>query len=110
VKLPNPDKAIIPLDKLEGYALNPNHAEGRHKAAVFRAALGIGIAEADELRAALQMALCNQEALATNRNVHGQKYQIDFKMTRTDKFAIIRSVWIIRNDETFSRLVTCYVL
>jgi hypothetical protein len=76
----------------------------------FRAALGIGIAEADELRAALQMALCNQEALATNRNVHGQKYQIDFKMTRTDKFAIIRSVWIIRNDETFSRLVTCYVL
>jgi hypothetical protein len=82
VKLPNPDQAIIPLAKLEGYALNPNHSEGRHKAAVFRAALDIGLAESNELRAALQMALRDQEALATQRNVHRQKYQIDFKMTR----------------------------
>jgi hypothetical protein len=110
VKLPNPDKALIPLDKLEGYALNLDHAEGRHKAAVFLAALGLGLAEADELRAALQMALHSQEALVTQRNAHGQKYQIDFKMTRMDKVAIIRSAWIIRNDENFPRLITCYVL
>ncbi len=41
MKLPNPDKATIPSGKLEGYALNQEHSEGRHKAVVFRAVLGI---------------------------------------------------------------------
>ncbi|WNZ43321.1 hypothetical protein Q2T42_15810 [Leptolyngbya boryana CZ1] len=35
MKLPNPEQALIPFEKLEGYSLNPNHAEGRHKAVVF---------------------------------------------------------------------------
>ncbi|MGC1218511.1 MAG: DUF6883 domain-containing protein [Phormidesmis sp.] len=110
MKLPNPDKAVMPLEKLEGYALNPEHPEGRHKAVVFRAALGIGIAEADELRAALLMALYQQDALATQQNAHGQKYQIDFSMSTTGESVILRSAWIVRNGETFPRLITCYVL
>ncbi len=110
MKLPNPDKAVMPVGKLEGYALNLEHPEGRHKAVVFRSALGMGIAEADELRAALSEALHQQEALATRRNAHGQKYQVDFSMSTTGKSVIIRSAWIVRNGETFPRLITCYVL
>jgi hypothetical protein len=110
MKLPNPKKAIIPSEKLEGYALNLDHSEGRHKAVVFLSALGIGSAEAAELRNALREVLQNQEALATKKNAHGQKYQIDFKMTRIDKSAVVRSIWIVRNGESFPRLVTCYVL
>ena len=110
MKLPNPDRAIIPSEKLEGYALNLQHSEGRHKALVFRAALGIGIAEADELRAALRNALQAQEAVAAQQNSHGQKYQIDFKMADRDESVTIRSAWIIRNEEDFPRLVTCYIL
>ncbi|GCA85569.1 hypothetical protein MiHa_03553 [Microcystis aeruginosa NIES-2522] len=41
---------------------------------------------------------------------YGQKYVIDFPLTHQNKTAIIHSVWIIRNDENFPRLVTCYVL
>ncbi|MEM9539069.1 MAG: DUF6883 domain-containing protein [Cyanobacteria bacterium P01_E01_bin.42] len=31
-------------------------------------------------------------------------------MTRETKTATIRSVWIVRNDENFPRLVSCYIL
>lgn len=110
MKLPNPDKAVISSEKLEGYALNPNHSEGRHKAVVFRSALGIGLAEAVELRDALREVLQSREALIVQRNAHGQKYKIDFRMTRATRSADVRSVWIIRNDEDFPRLITCYVL
>ncbi|WP_353737636.1 MULTISPECIES: DUF6883 domain-containing protein [Microcystis] len=39
-----------------------------------------------------------------------QKYIIDFPLNHQKKTAIIPSVWIMRNDENFPRLVTCYVL
>jgi hypothetical protein len=29
MKLPNPDRAIIDEQKLTGYCLNPNHADGQ---------------------------------------------------------------------------------
>jgi hypothetical protein len=107
--LPNPDRAIIPFEKLEGYSLNSSHAEGRHKAIVFQAALGIGLAEADELRTFLQQSLRSQDAVPLNRNPYGQKYGIDVEMIRGNRRAIIRSIWIIRDDEDFPRLVTCYI-
>lgn len=110
MKLPNPANAIISSGKIEGYALNLNYSEGRHKALVFRSALNMGIEDAEELKMMLRRALREKDALITKRNTHGQKYQIDFKVVRQGKSAFIRSVWIIRNDDDFPRLVTCYVL
>lgn len=109
MKLPNPDQALIPFEKLEGYSLNPNHAEGRHKAIVFQSALGIGLENAEELRVALRQALKSEDALPIQQNAYGQKYQIDFEMTREDKSGMIRSIWIVRQNEDFPRLVTCYI-
>jgi hypothetical protein len=110
MKLPNPEQAVIPFDKLEGYSLNPNHSEGQHKAIVFQSALGIGLVEAGILRSALQQAAINQEATLTTQTLYGQKYRIDFEMTYNDRQAMIRSVWIVRQNEDFPRLVTCYIL
>jgi hypothetical protein len=109
VKLPNPDQAVISADKLEGYSLNPAHAEGRHKATVFQAALGLNQTNAEALRSALKQVLKTQDAVPTTRNPYGQKYQIDFEMTHNGKTALIRSIWIIRQDENVPRLVTCYI-
>jgi hypothetical protein len=109
VKLPNPDRAVLPPEKLEGYSLNPNHSEGRHKALVFQSALGITVNNSQELRDALYEAIRTYEAILTKRNAYGQKYQIDFEMTRKGKTALVRSVWIVRFDEDFPRLVTCYI-
>jgi hypothetical protein len=109
VKLPNPDKAILPPDKLEGYSLNPNHSEGRHKAIVFQSALGLNLGNVDELREALRQAITTQDAIPTKRNAYGQKYKAEFEMTRGQKTALVRSIWIVRHNEDFPRLVTCYI-
>ena len=110
MKLPNPEKAIVDNQKLAGYCLNLNHADGRHKARVFKSALNLDINNVDELKAALIKAIKNNDAVPENRNQYGQKYIIDFSMTRDDRTAIIHSVWIVKNQENFPRLVTCYVL
>ncbi|MEM8602955.1 MAG: DUF6883 domain-containing protein [Cyanobacteria bacterium P01_H01_bin.121] len=110
MKLPNPEQAVIPFEKLEGYSLNSNHSEGCHEAIVFRSALGLSIESANELRTALRAALQTGTAIEVQRNAFGQKYQLDFAMTRNNSTAIIRSVRIVRNNEDFPRLITCYVL
>jgi len=41
-RLPNGDRAILDIRKIEDYCLSPDHPERRHKARVFRDALGMG--------------------------------------------------------------------
>ncbi|MBW4480291.1 MAG: hypothetical protein KME54_26505 [Tolypothrix brevis GSE-NOS-MK-07-07A] len=110
MKLPNPERAIVEIDKIVGYCLNPEHPEGKHKARVFKSALDLDLNNAEELEVALLQAVANYDAIPGKSNPYGQKYIIDFTMTRSDKQAIIQSVWIVRNNEGFPRLVTCYVI
>lgn len=110
MKLPNPKDAIIDEQKLVGYCLNPSHSDGQHKARVFKSALNLGIENVEELKFALLEAVTNNDAVLDKRNPYGQKYVIDFAMNCSNKNATIRSVWIIKNEENFPRLVTCYVL
>ena len=49
-------------------------------------------------------------AIPTKRNAYGEKYVIDFEMNHSGQMAIVRSAWIVRDNENFPRLVTCYVL
>jgi hypothetical protein len=110
MKLPNPEMTLIDDGKLTAYSLNFNHDEGKHKARVFKSALGITLENLEELKIVLLEAVKNYKAIPTKGNTYGQKYIIDFPMTRNNKTAIIHSVWIIPNEENFARLVTCYVL
>jgi hypothetical protein len=110
MKLPNPDLAIISDTKLAGYSLNIDHDEGKHKARVFKAALNMDVSHLEELKQALRSALENHDAVPAARNAYGQKYIIDFPLTREEKTAIIHSVWIVKDNEDFPRLITCYVL
>jgi len=108
MKLPNPERQSSIGKKLLTYCLNLEHPDGQHKARV-KSALGIGLDEVEELQLALLQAIQIYEAFPTKCNQHGRMC-IDFKMTRLDKQAVVRSAWIVRNTEDFSRLVTCYVL
>jgi hypothetical protein len=49
-RLPNGDEAVVDLRKLEDYCLSPSHPRGRHKARVFREALGLQQSDAAWLR------------------------------------------------------------
>lgn len=110
MKLPNPDQAIVDMQKLAGYCLNPTHADGQHKAYVFQSVLGLGLKDAEVLREALLQAVKIYDAVPAKSNAQGQKYVIDFPMTVLKKQAMVRSAWMIRLNENFPRLVTCYVL
>jgi hypothetical protein len=108
--LPNPESAVIDEDKLSGYSLNTEHSEGKHKARVFKSALNMDASNSQDLKQALLDAVSNYDAIPTKINAYGQKYIIDFSLSHEDKTATIHSVWIVRSNEDFPRLITCYVL
>jgi len=110
MKLPNSDKAIIEDEKLVGYCLNPNHTDGQNKARVFKSALGLTIDDANELKNALFFAVQTYDAIPDQKNAYGQKYMIDFSLTRGSQTATIHSVWIVDNQQEIPRLITCYIL
>jgi hypothetical protein len=64
--------------------------------------------DAEELRTILLQVVMTHDAEIGEMDEHGQRYRIDFMLTWQGKQAMIRTVWIIRTDEDFPRLVTCY--
>jgi hypothetical protein len=114
VKLPNADRAVIDIEKLRDYSLNPNHPKGKHKARVFLAALGLKADDAARLREMIMEAILISEARAQPATSYGQRFVVDFYVTGFDKFVTttitMRSAWIIRNDEDFPRLTSCFIL
>jgi hypothetical protein len=108
--LPNPENAVIDMRKLEEYCLSPTHPVGRHKARVFRAALGWTAHDASTLRELILRGVCAQDAITTTADEYGQRYQVDVPATTPTGSATIRTAWMIRKGEDFPRLTTCYVL
>lgn len=110
MKLPNGENAVVDLEKLTGYCLNPEHPRGRYKARVFSAALGLTAEHAELLREALLQAAASQESTPTDFDSYGQRYLVDFTMQGPGGTARIRSSWIIRTGEDFPRLTSSYVM
>ena len=81
MKLPNGARAIVDIDKLRNYCLNPEHRRGRHKARVFEVSLGMTIEHAAELRAALLAAARDDDATPAERDEYGTRYVKDFMMS-----------------------------
>lgn len=109
MRLPNGDKAVADIEKLRGYCLNKNHPVGKHKARVFASTLGLTAADAEELQVALLAAARNDEATAGDQDTYGQRYEVSFTLIRSGQSAVICSAWIIRTEEDFPRLTTCYI-
>ena len=110
LKLPHSGRAIVHIDKLVDYCLNPEHPSGKHKARVFKSSLNLGLEDAETLRTTLLDVVHREIAIPTKRNAYGQKYIIDFEMSHLGQTAEVRTVWIVRDNENFPRFVTCYVL
>jgi hypothetical protein len=108
--LPYWQRATIDLRKLRDYCLDPAHPHGRHRARVFREALGIGQENAEWLRGAILEELPSQEAVLVGSDAFGERWRVDVFLSRQEGEAVIRTIWISRSDETAPRLVTCWVL
>jgi hypothetical protein len=110
MKIPNAERAEVDIRKLVDYCLSPTHKLGRHKAVVFEAALGLTIIDAFKLGAWLLQAAVETDAIMGRSDKFGDRYQIDFEVVTASGHAMVRSAWIIRSDEDFPRLTTCFVL
>ena len=110
MKLPNCDRAFVDMEKLRGYCLNTNHRRGQHKARVFAAALGLTANDAEFLREALLNAAQSYDAKPTDAIKHGRLYVLDFPLSGVSGQVMVRSGWIVRKEEDFPRLTSCYVL
>ena len=110
MKIPNAERAIVDIGKLRDYCLNSEHNDGKHKARLFSAALGMGINDAEALREALLQAVQTANAQLGKNDVYGQRYTIDFTLNWHGRQATIRSDWIIDRGSEVPRLVTAYPL
>ncbi len=109
MKLPNADSAIIDIRKLRDYCLSNSHAEGRHKARVFSARLGMTAANSGALKTAILEGIRYAEVSDYGQTGYGTRYVVDLVVTWQEKSANVRTAWIVREGETFPRLVSCYV-
>jgi hypothetical protein len=113
VKLPNADRAVIDIEKLRDYSLNPAHPKGKHKARVFLAALGFTASDAERLSKLIREAILVAEATEQQPTDYGRRFIVDFQIKGEEKFVVslqtIRTAWIIRNDEDFARLTSCFI-
>jgi hypothetical protein len=105
--LPNASRAIVDIEKLRSYCLDPCHEEGKHKARVFAAALGLSRADANWLRERLLEAVVTEPAAMMAETRFGTLYVLDFLLNTASGSAVVRSGWMIRHSEDFPRLTTC---
>jgi Domain of unknown function (DUF6883) len=110
MKLPNAENAVVAIEKVRDYCLNPDHVRGKHKARVFLTACGLTADDAEILREALLDAAVNSEAEAGEADDYGRRYVIELNVTGPTGTARVRSAWIVRADEDFPRFVSAYVL
>ena len=110
MKLLNADRAVVEIEKLRDYCLNPKHRRGCHKARVFKASLGLTREHAEDLRKVLLEAVLTKNATLLLHDEYGKRYVIDFTATGPSGQAMVRSSWIIRRGEDFPRMMSCYVL
>ena len=110
MELPNGERAIVPIEKLRDYCLNPAHRVGSHKAHVFEAVLDLTAVDAEVLQQRLLTVARTGDAVVGMRNAYGQRYIVDFEMTTAVGMAVVRSTWIVLVGEDVPRLTSCYVL
>lgn len=104
---PNWGQAIIPIEKVRDYLLNPNHPTGKNKARVF-ASLGISQTDAETLRGLLLKAVLRPVYFNEEVTLHGIKYTIQTEILWEGKPIRLVTGWIVRYGESFPRFTTAY--
>ena len=110
MKLPYAEYAYVDIAKLRGYCLSATHPEGKHKAFVFNAALGLEANDSEWLREQLLKAVLTEDCQSGLTTAFGQRYSVELTLRYGTREARIRSAWIVREHEKFPRLVSCYVI
>ena len=108
-RLPNRERALLDIRKIEDYCLNPAHPRGRHKARAFRAALGVGRNDAQWLRKSILEGIQGADAIELAADAWGVRWRVDVAVSRQGSSVLVRTLWIVRTGEDIPRFVTCWV-
>ncbi len=106
--LPNASRAVISVDKLTAYLLNPSHKRGGAKARLLLS-LGDRTDAADVLEADLRSQHLPLNPAHISQNAYGVVYEIDGPIT-TPSGNIVRfaSIWQIDTGTDVPRFITMY--
>jgi uncharacterized protein len=105
--LPNCERAVIPRSKLEDYALNPVHKDGRHKARLLKNILGFEKADWQKLEKIILDELPYHEALPAGVGQWGEKYLVALPVVGLNgNTGIVETIWIIRPGTDYPSFVT----
>lgn len=108
LKLPGLERAHIGPEKIRDYLLSAEHPVGRFKAAWFSSG-GYSRQHWDRLRRDLLAFSQLNEAIETERNDFGQKYEVRGHLVGpSGRTLSIVAIWIVVNNEDFPRLVTAF--
>ena len=108
MKLPLGDRALIPIDKLLGYCLNSDHPKGKHKAKVFKSALGITAENVQLLYQLVQQAAMEGDVVQAQTTEFGQEFKLDWIVPETDGVQL-RTIWLIPQGSIVPQLVSAFI-
>ena len=109
--LPQHEKAIIPIEKLRDYALNPSHPQGKNKARVFKATLGMDRGDADILSKILKASLTRSPAVRGLKSEHGEHWTTYHEIVGLSGDPVVVTVaWIYKIEQVdVPVLLSCYI-
>lgn len=108
-KLPNYKNAIIPDEKINGYALNKNHPSGKNKAIAFEQYLGYNNSNSNLLIEEIRKLTSENPAVLRFSDEYGDRYEIKALMDGVSgKTANVKIAYIVQKDGT-ARLTSVYV-
>lgn len=108
MRLPGVDRAVVEAAKIRDYLLSDSHPVGRFKASFF-VALGYSAPAWEGLAADLRRHAMDNEALATEANQYGQKFEVRGSLAGpTGRSAAVVAVWIVLRGEDLPRFVTAF--
>ena len=110
MKLPNAERAIVPIRKITHYLLSTAHRDGQHKANFFRR-FGFKLEASEELALALLDHARHHEVVKTVPTPFGRNFVIEGALSAPDgRSPKVRAVWFIANGEETATLATAYPL
>ena len=108
MKLRNGHHAVVPMEKLLSYCLNPEHPSGKHKAKVFASALGITAQNAEILRELIKRAAVAGEVIQQADTSFGQIWKVDWLVPNDDEI-ILRTLWETTSTAPNPRLISAFI-
>lgn len=109
--LPNLERAVIRIEKLKDYALNAQHPDGCHKAAVFKEVLGIERRHSDTLAELLRATLPSAAAQPGPSDAYGDHWTTYHHIVGFHaQSAVVTVAWIFKREQPdVPQLVSCYI-